>query len=152
MYTSDKILIVSFLYIHVFIYDLCPSFYTHFLPFSCLITFTYAPSKHSVIFFSSLYIALCLSDFFFIYTHIYIHTYTHSFSLLSRYNITSTIHTLLLLLQSTDWTHVLFIPTTVLKLNIVYYRLTSIPMFMYAHCANRKNISTHSYHLTRVVH
>ncbi len=59
---------------HVYIYDLCPSFYTHFLPFSCLITFTYIPPKHSIIFFSlPVYLALYLSDFF-----LYMHTFISS--------------------------------------------------------------------------
>ncbi len=83
MYTSDKLLIVSFSRcMHVSIYDLCPSFYTHFLPFSCLITFTYIPSKHSVIFFSSPfrhYISHFVRPISFLYTYTYmlIQTFIH---------------------------------------------------------------------------
>jgi len=87
MYTSDKLLIVSFYVCTGFIHDLCPSFYTHFLPFSCLITFTYIPSKHSVIFFSSSSFRHYISHFvcpisslytcIYIYTHSNIHSFIH---------------------------------------------------------------------------
>jgi len=65
--------------VHVFIYDICPSFYTYFLPFSCLITFTYTPSKCSAIFFSSPfhhYISLVVGPIATSYTYIY--KYTHA--------------------------------------------------------------------------
>ena len=100
------------IYTHVSIYDLCPSFYTCFLPFSCLITFTYTPSKYSTIFFSSPFhhyishfvgpiATLPFSLHIYIYIHAYIyrfifkHSNTPSLRLPSRHNITSIVHSII---------------------------------------------------------
>lgn len=78
-----------FIFMHGFIHDLCLSFYSHFLPFSCLITFTYIYTIKTLIHFLFFtYISYFICPIASLYTYIYTRSNIHSFHLCTYYNIT----------------------------------------------------------------